>query len=245
MASIPKDPTEIFAELTDDYQTVFGDDLISIILYGSAAWVDYRPGKSDINFMIILSEEGIEQLDKAFRTVAKWRRRNVAIPLFLTEGYIQSSLDVFPIEYLNFQQNHRLVFGNDVLKGLTFDLEDVRQQCEREIKGKLLLLREAFLETMGKGRRLKELIAPSLGAMTAIFEALLYLKGEPLLTEKRAVIDKTCELFDLDGPLFTKLLDIKEEKLKPSHDELRAMFRNYLTEMRRLAKGVNVRGGEK
>jgi hypothetical protein len=244
MASIPKDPTKIFSEITDDYKALYGADLISIILYGSAVGQDYRPGKSDINFMMVLSEEGIEQLEKAFKTVAKWRRRNVAIPLFLTEGYIQSSLDVFPIEYLNFQQNHRLVFGNDVLKGLTFNTEDVRLQCEREIKGKLLLLREAFLETMGKGRQLKELIGRSLGALSAIFEALLFLKEEAPLTGKRAIITRTCELFDLDGPLFMKLLDIKEEKLKPGHDELRVMFRDYLAQIRKLAKQVDALGGE-
>jgi hypothetical protein len=244
MASIPKDPTEIFSEITDDYKALYGADLIGIILYGSAVGQDYRPGKSDINFMMVLSEEGIEQLEKAFKTVAKWRRRNVAIPLFLTEGYIQSSLDVFPIEYLNFQQNHRLVFGNDVLKGLAFKTEDVRLQCEREIKGKLLLLREAFLETLGKGRHLKELIGRSLGALSAIFEALLFLKEEAPLTGKRAIITRTCELFDLDGPLFMELLDIKEEKLKPGHDELRVMFRDYLAQIRKLAKQVDALGGE-
>ena len=245
MAGVPKDPTEIFSEITDDYKSLYGADLISMILYGSAVGPDYRPGKSDINFMIVLSEGAIEGLDKAFKTVAKWRRRNVAIPLFLTEAYIQSSLDVFPIEYLNFQQNHRLVFGNDVLEGLAFKTEDVRLQCEREIKGKLLLLREAFLETMGKGRQLKELIGRSLGALSAIFEALLYLKEETPLTGKRAIIARTCELFDLDGTLFAKLLDLKEEKLKPDRDELRVMFRDYLNQMRKLAQGVDALGGAK
>ncbi len=245
MASVPKDPTEIFSEITDDYKGLYGADLISMILYGSAVGQDYRPGKSDINFMIVLSEEGIERLDKAMRTVAKWRRRNVATPLFLTEGYIQSSLDVFPIEYLGFQRNHRLVFGSDLLKGLSFTPEDVRLQCEREIKGKLLLLREAFLETMGQGRKLKGLIGRSLGALSAIFEALLYLREEPPLTGRRAVIARTCELFDLDGALFAKLLDLKEEKLRPGNDEVRAMFRDYLTQMRRLAQRVDTLGGAK
>jgi hypothetical protein len=193
---------------------------------------------------VVLSEEGIERLDKAFKTVAKWRRHNVAIPLFLTEGYIQSSLDVFPIEYLNFQQNHRLVFGNDVLKGLSFEAEDVRLQCEREIKGKLLLLREAFLETMGKDRRLKELIGRSLGALIAIFEALLFLKEEAPRSGKRAVIARTCELFDLDEALFAKLLDIKEKTFRPGQDEVRAIFRDYLSQVRRLAQGVDALGGE-
>ena len=98
MAKTVQDPKEIFPAIIDDYKGLFGDDLVSIILYGSAAGRDYRPGKSDINFMIVLSEEGIERLDLAFKVVETWQKRKVAIPLFLTELYVESSLDVFPIE---------------------------------------------------------------------------------------------------------------------------------------------------
>ena len=45
MAKIPKDPKEIFPEIITDYKNLFGDDLVSIILYGSATGQGYRPGK--------------------------------------------------------------------------------------------------------------------------------------------------------------------------------------------------------
>ncbi len=86
MAKIPKDPKEIFEEIIDDYKGLFGGDLISIILYGSATGKDYRPGKSDINFMIVLSEDGIEHLDKAFKTAAKWlKRKGFHFPICTTQ----------------------------------------------------------------------------------------------------------------------------------------------------------------
>jgi hypothetical protein len=73
MAKSPQNPKEIFPDIIDDYRGLFGDDLISIILYGSATGSDYRPGKSDINFMVVLSENGIEQLEQAIKAVTKWR----------------------------------------------------------------------------------------------------------------------------------------------------------------------------
>jgi predicted nucleotidyltransferase len=78
MAKIPNNPKEIFEEITADYKEVFGEGLKGIILYGSATSGSYIPGKSDINFMILVSETGIENLDLAFKTVAKWRKRKVA-----------------------------------------------------------------------------------------------------------------------------------------------------------------------
>lgn len=244
MAKSPEDPKDIFTDIITDYKTAFGDDLISIILYGSATGKDYRPGKSDINFMIVLTEQGIERIDGAFEIIKKWQKRNVAIPLFLTEAYVATSLDVFPIEYLNFQRNYELVFGKDILKDLTFDGELIRLQCEREIKGKLLILREAFLETTGKGKPLKQLIGHSISAFVAIFEALLYLKGQELPGTKREVVKATAAEFDMDAALFDKLLDIKDERVKPADMEIMGLFKDYLREVRKLAKLVDTLGGQ-
>ncbi|MCD4718210.1 MAG: hypothetical protein K8R45_15895 [Desulfobacterales bacterium] len=243
MARNVKEPKEIFQDIITDYKDVFGDDLVSIILYGSATGKDYRPGKSDINFMIVLSEEGIESLDRAFGVVKKWRKKGVAIPLFLTEIYVDTSLDVFPIEYLNFQRDYVLVFGKDILKELTFNPEFIRLQCEREIKGKLLILREAFLESSGKGRSLKDVISQSVSAFIAIFEALLYLKEKDLPKERREIIKHTCGTFELDAGVFEKLLDIKAEKVKLNDTEIMKAFKDYLKEVRKLAKLVDALGG--
>ena len=202
MAKNVKDPKEIFPDITTDYKDVYDGDLISIILYGSAAGKDYRPGKSDINFMIVLSEVGIERLDRAFKIVKKWRKRNVAIPVFLTENYVETSTDVFPIEYLNFKSNYVPVYGKDILKDLSFKPEFIRLQCEREIKGKLLLLRQVYLETSGKGRALKGAISQSIRAFVAIFEALLLVKGLELPKEKLQIIRATAQAFDFDSSVF-------------------------------------------
>lgn len=243
MAKDIKDPKEIFPEIISDYKRLFGEDLVSIILYGSATGKDYVPSRSDINFMVVLTERGIERLELAFDTVKKWRKRKVATPLFLTESYVQRSLDVFPIEYLNFQRNHIGVHGKDILRELSFDSDLIRLQCEREIKGKLLLLRQAYLETDEKGKALKELISQSLRAFVAIFEALLYLKGSPLPKEKREVIGATAGAFKLDAAVFEKLLDVKTGKTKPNDVELKSLFQNYLTEVRKLSKQVDALGG--
>lgn len=242
MSKIPKEPSEIFPSIIDDCKRLFGDDLISIILYGSAASGDYIAGKSDINFMIVVSEKAIDRLDRTFEVITKWKKRNVATPLFLTEDYVRTSLDAFAIEYLNFQSSYELVYGKDILKDLTFDPQFLRLQCEREIKGKLLLLRQAFLETQGKGRYLQQLVAQSVQAFVAIFNGLLYLKGKELPRYKREVIRHVCETFDVDRALFEKLLDIKEKKMKVSGAELTRLFQAYLKEVRKLWQVVDSLG---
>jgi predicted nucleotidyltransferase len=243
MAKISQTPEAFFPELIQDYRTIFGNELVSVILFGSATGGEFRPGKSDINFMIVLSEAGIDQIEKAFGAVEKWRKQRVAVPLFLTETYVTTSLDVFPIEYLDLRQNHRLLFGKDVLVDLTFSPESVRLQCEREVKGKLLLLRKAFLDTAGKENALKKLIGRSLPAFVAIFRALLFLKGKEPSSEKREVIKQTCETFGLDDALFKKLLDVKLDNRSQPEGELRSLVRDYLREVQKLSRLIDAFGG--
>ncbi len=243
MGKTQKDPKKILPEITEDYKALYGDDLVSIILYGSATGKDFQPGKSDINLMMVLTEQGIEQLDRAFDLVGKWRKRGVAVPLFLTENYIKTSLDVFPIEYLNFQNNHVQVFGKEILKDLEFSPEFLRLQCEREIKGKLLLLRQAFMETEGKGRALKRVITDALPALIAIFQALLHLKNIAVPKERQEIVRAVADAFDLEHAVFQGLLHIKEETTKISDQEILQLFKGCLKEMRKLSKLVNSLGG--
>ncbi len=233
MAKIAK-PEDIFPEIISDYKNLFGQDLSSIILYGSAAGSDYKPETSDLNFLIILTENVIDRLDKAFTVVSQWRKKKVSMPLFMTKSYIISSLDSYPLEFLNMQKQYILVYGEDVLKEITFEPHLLRLQCEREIKGKLLLLREGFLETEGKEKKIKELIAVSITAFISIFNGLLYLKGLPISVPKRDVIVSVSQALSFSPEPFLQCMDIKEHKKRFSSAEIYSIFKNYLTEVRKL-----------
>lgn len=235
MGKIPKDPKEIFKEITEDYQRIFGNDLVSIALYGSGATGDYVPKKSDLNFLIVLTEEGINTLERAFKVVSKWRKRKVSIPLFLTKSYITSSLDTFPIEFLNMKMNHTLVFGEDVLANLSFEKGDLRVQCERELKSKLLHLRKGYLETSQRAVNMRLLIAHSIPAFIAIFRALLYLKDIEVPAKREETVSRVCEEFDLDHGLFSALLSVKDKEKRLSKGEMDWLIQRYISEVRRLS----------
>ena len=233
--------TERARQVADDYRRVYGQDLVSVILYGSALTADYIPGKSDLNLMIVLSEEGIHNLHLAHDLVARWRKKRVGIPLFVTTTYIDSSLDTFPIEFLNIKGNYLVIQGEDVLAGLSFKKEFVRLQCERELKGKLLLLQQRYVETGGKGRILRDLIAASLPTFTFIFKGLLHLLDEEVPVTKSETISLLARKWKIDEGLFRDLQSIGAGTLKLSDRELHELFRRYLKEIRRLALDMDTK----
>jgi hypothetical protein len=234
MAKIPKTPEEIFPEITADCEKIFGEDLVSIILYGSGAGEDYVPGKSDLNFLITLTDRGIEGLDGILETFGRWRKRNVAVPLFMTRAYLTGSLDAYPIEFLNMKRQYVVVHGEDVLADLAFDPCHIRLQLERELRGKLLHLRSGYLATGGSPRKIRELIRVSLTAFVSLFSALLYLKCVEIPKGKRDVITAAGVAFGFDTAVFLKCEEIRRKTDGFSSAEVQTIFRDYMKKVGRL-----------
>jgi hypothetical protein len=239
MARIPNKPEEIFREITADYQGVFGPDLLSIILYGSGARGEYIPQKSDINFLILLTENGLDHLSRAFKTVLKWHKSRVNTPLFLSREYIKSSLDVFPIEFLNLLAHYKVVHGTDALKDLSIEKEFLRLQCERELKGKLLQLRQQFLETGGSKAEIEKLIARSVPTFYSIFRALLFLQDQPVPPQSHALLSLISHEIGFDSTRFLDILKIKEGTKKLSAGEAVSFMEGYIEQIKKLSAFVD------
>ncbi len=235
MGKIPEKPEEIFEDLTNDYKNIFGEDLLSIVLYGSAARGEYVKKKSDINLMIVLTENGLNLLVNALPAVKKWRKAAVAVPLFLTFEYIKSSLDSFPVEFFNIKQSYKVIFGKDFLDEISINKKELRLQLEKEIKGKLIHLREAFFETVDDKRKLEILFSVSLGAFLSMFPTIMYIMNVEIPEKRSELISKSVEILGIDKELFIKLVDIKMGKYKLSKNEGIDIWKKYVEQVRKIA----------
>ena len=68
--------------------------------------------------------------------------------MFLTRDYVLNSLDVFPIEFSEIKDQYKVIFGDDIFKDVEIPSKDVRLLCEQQVKGKLLHLRQAYVEVV-------------------------------------------------------------------------------------------------
>lgn len=239
MAKISNKPQDDFTSLTENYLKVFGSDLVSLILYGSAAGGSYIKDKSDINLLIVLTPDTIDKLADAFSTIKYWRKRGYAIPLMMTKPFISSSLDSYPIEFINMKNNHILIYGEDILEQIDVNKENLRLQIERELKGKLLLLRQGYLEIEGKPRHLKKLISHSFTAIISIFNALLYYKKGTMPSERRNTISELAEVFEIDTNTLLQCADIKEGIKSRSGEDITVLFLKYIFQIAALCDVVD------
>ena len=236
---IPDRPQDIFVPLTQDYLKIFNRELVALIIYGSAAGGSYIRGKSDINLLVVLTPAGLERMADALHTVRAWQKRRVAVPLVMSRDFLLSSLDSYPIEFLNMKNSHIVIYGENILESITIRPEDLRLQIERELRGKLILLRQGYWEAQGRARGLKKLIGGSLTAFISIFNALLFLKGEKSPPERRATIREMGRIFALDTAVFEQCADIKEGANRLSPKAIENVFNRYIREVEKICTLVD------
>jgi predicted nucleotidyltransferase len=203
--AIIRNPNDIVESYVSDYKAAFGDNCASVIMYGSAVTHEYRPGVSDINILIVLKNFGIEELRKSFSITRKWQAKKVTVPFFMTVDYIASSLDTYPVEFIDMRSNYKVLHGEDVLARLDIKKEHLRIQCERELKGIALHLRREYVRTNGDKKILGRLLTASVKTLMPVFKALLVLNDRPIPNLKSDIIMAIEDLYNLGISVFTEL----------------------------------------
>ena len=239
MRKAPQNPDEIFEAYVTDWRTTYGHDLEAVILYGSGARGEYVPGKSDLNFLVVLASAAIHSLRQAVPITERWRRARVAVPTVFTRRYIQESLDTFPIEFLNLKRHHRTIFGPELLKDLEIPRGHLRLQLERELKSTLLHLREGLLESGYDREQLRRLFNQTLTPLMNLFNALLFFKNEALPDKQREVFDRIAQIADLDQSCFDGVFRLAEGETRPYRDELWQLADRYMAQIEKLAQFVD------
>lgn len=238
MPDVPVDMKQIANGFLDDVKSAFGGDLVSVILYGAAM----RGEKAEtpyISFLVVVGDNTPSELVSCEKYLKDWQKKKIAMPLFLTKEYIAHSLDTFPLEFMNMSSAYSVVYGEDVLDGLTFDDADIRNQCEREIKGKLLHLRAEYLALRSDTKGLVGLTARSLGTFRLVFLGALRLKGVTASEKTAAMLEKVTAEFNLDLSVFKKLTAVAGGELKLTAAEYDTLFDRYVEELDTLSRALD------
>jgi predicted nucleotidyltransferase len=216
-----------------------GENLQSVILYGSAADGEFHPEFSNVNLLCILRESSFATLTAIAPAVAWWTRQKHHAPLLLTRDELERSTDVFSIELLDMQQRHRVLFGDDFLKGLQIPMHLHRAQLEYELREKLILLRGRLLTIAGNQKQLWELLLGSLSTFTTLFRHGLIALGETPPKSKRDAVQALAARIKFDASAFLQLLDIREHKADAKQFDVNDVFARYLAAVQQVTAAVD------
>lgn len=190
-------------DLVKQLRQVHGASLTAVVLYGSAASGEQITGHSDFNVLVIVSAIDLTQMRTLGQTMRAWQEAGNPPVLVLTEQEWRRSADIFPMEYADILERHRLLHGTIALNDLVVDLRDLRLQTEQEAMGKLLRLRRGLMVAGTDTARQTDLLRSSFSALLVIFRAVLRLHGVTPERDAVRVIQDVATTCGFDHTPFT------------------------------------------
>ena len=220
-------------DLVSQLTAAFGAELRAVVLYGSAAAGEHLPKKSDYNVLVLVDSLDVNRLEAASAAVRAWTDAGNTAPLTLTLDEWRGSGDVFPMEYADVLERHKVLFG-DLPTDVRVNPADLRLQLEHEAMGTLLQLRRGVLATGNDAREQLGLLEQSLSTVMVIFRAVLRLRGETPPHDNVELTRKVATAAGLDAAAVTKVIKHKRGEERIQSGDAPRVLAGYLSAMQQL-----------
>lgn len=238
--TIPDATRHVLEDLCSALAGALGDDLVSVVLHGSAARGDWEEGVSDLNLLIVTREAGLTQCDAVLPHLRKAQRRAPIDAELITSTDLERSTDVFPLKFLNIQRTHVTLAGEQVVSELEIAWDHLRLRVEQLIKEQLSELRQRYLLHAGQPEKLDAVLTQSVSAFLVGVGALLFLRdGQWWLSGKESIAQAAARELALDEELLDTLLALQRRRLELDTAQLHDLYDQFMTVVDEVAAMVD------
>jgi len=200
---------ENIVQWTKELKQELGNNLVSVILYGSAVRGEYVRARSDLNLMLVFKKLDLEHITKVGKLMRRKVRKQAPQLVFWTEEELANAWDVFPLEFEDIMANHRCLVGKDLFKKRKVDKKHMRYQLEFELRSKLLNVRDSWLSL----RRDKYALEMFLVKAGNSFDYLIR-KAGAVFGKKMAV----------HSDVFERIKRVKNKEIRLKRGDLQGLF---------------------
>jgi len=213
IATLPPNVGRVLTGFVDEAGSAFGDDLRSIVLYGSGAEGKLR-ATSDVNLLLVLSAFDQKKADQLREPL---RLAQAAIGLramFLLEPEVQPAMEAFAVKFADILRRRRVLYGNDPFAGISISRSDKIVRLKQTLLNLTLRLREAYVARGLREEQLVAMIADMAGPLRSCAATLLELEGRPVASPKESLQQVAASL--PDGPArekeISRISEAREKK---------------------------------
>ena len=212
----------MYEKIIESLKEKVGENLLCAVKFGTEG----EPN----NFLCVLEKIDFATLEQLKETMQKQKEK--VVPLFFTRNELQNAADVFPLEFLNIQHPHELLYGEDLIAAIKMGKNHVRRELESELRSKLIHLRENYI-WIKKDKDLKTLLIGAVPSLMPLFYGLLYLKNTTPPTELDQLFDLVAEKYSFNVEVLRRLKLLKDGKIKAESIELKKEVEGLLEFLRK------------
>ncbi len=226
--------------LVNDLRAAHGENLASVVLYGSIAAGDQIELRSDHNLLIVLNRITSDDLRLAQAPMRRWQSLGQPIPVYFTVQELQDAADVFPIEFLQMEKARRVLYGGDPFEFVQISRANLRHQTEYELRTKLIRLRRLYIPASISVKKLSALMSDSLASFAALFRAVLILMEQEPPIFKADCVRAIVRLLRLEAAPFERILELRVgEGSALKETEANSVFTEYMAQIERIIETVD------
>jgi len=220
--------------LVSQLKAAYGPTLQSVMLYGSAVAGEHIAKKSDYNVLVILDAVPLDRLAAVGAVLRSWGEAGNPPPMTFTASEWKSSSDVFPMEYADILERHRLLYGADATQGITVSRSDLRLQVEQQALGKLLHLRRGAMAAGDDAKEQISLLEVSLSALMVVFRGVVRLAGDIPSQDYAALSTDVAQRAGFDPSPFHSVVEHVRGTRKLPRGEASTVLARYMAGMEAL-----------
>jgi hypothetical protein len=221
-------------ELVRQLELAYGSALRSVVLFGSAVAGEHRAKTSDYNVLVIVDSLPLDRL-RAVAAVSKaWAEDGNPPPMTFTTQEWRSSSDIFPMEYADILERHRVLHGEAPFDGIRVSPADLRLQVEHQTMGKLLQLRQAIMGAGGDSALQLDVLEKSLSTLMVIFRGVVRLNSQVPSQDYEALVRSVAEKAGFSPDPFVRVIRHLRGTEKLPRDQASRILEEYLSAMESL-----------
>jgi predicted nucleotidyltransferase len=221
--------------LVSQLRVAFGSELRAVVLYGSAAAGEHLPKKSDYNVLVLVDSLAANRLVAASAAIKAWSDDGNPAPLTLTMDEWHGSSDIFPMEYADVLERHRVLFG-DLVMDIKIDPAHLRLQVEHEAMGTLLQLRRGALAAGNDPKAQLSLLENVSSTVMVVFRAVLRLRNEAPPLDNVELSQKVATAAGMDATPFVQIIWHKRGEPKIRNEDIGRTLESYLAGTQQLVR---------
>ena len=193
--SVVQKPIEAW---TKALQNELGTDLVGILLHGSVARGEYRPGESNIDAVVVLKTVSFAKLEAIAVAMREARYAARVEATILTEEEIAGAADAFPLLYDQIKRRNIVLAGRDPFTNVRVRETHKRLRIEQELREAQIQMRTVVTDAGGAREVIGGAVARKLKQVRAALHALLRLKGNTCGEDLASVLAAAGNTYGVD-----------------------------------------------
>jgi predicted nucleotidyltransferase len=190
---LPADVAGPLADFTASAEEALGPDLVSVVLFGSAAEGRLR-ATSDVNLILVLARFDAARIDR-LREPMRLAHATIRLSaMFLLDSEIDDAAEAFAVKFSDIRERHKVLVGKDPFAELSPSRASMLVRLRQILLNFTLRMRERYVLVSLREEQLVPVVADAAGPLRSAAALILSLEGRPAPSTKAALETLAAEI---------------------------------------------------